>query len=207
MSFLTDSWTRNYAYGMIFHPAFIAPLAFLYALALEHGISNAHDDKRSFRERSPWIHLSLGTNRFLLLFALIVLPCLLMWLLIFLDTNDPEFWRDVFPYYTALYLAHMGVAGIAFSIITLLAPRLPMPLLLTAIGTLSGTVIWCSGWKVIVIPISKDYATAPIFFALLGVLGLLSFSSVWLYVRYRLNRAWFRFHETPCERQRSDSSD
>jgi len=207
MSFLTDSWTRNYAYGMIFHPDFVAPLAFLYSLALEHGISNAHDDRRSSRERSPWIHLSLGANRALQLFALIVLPCLLMGLIIFSDTDSPDFLGDAFPYYAALYFAHAGVAGCAFSIITLLAPRLPMPLLLTAIGTLSGTVIWCSWWRFIVAPIAKDHTDAPILFALLGVRGLLSFTSVWLYVRYRLNRAWFRFHETACEQQRADSSD
>jgi len=101
---------------------------------------------------------------------------------------------DLLPIiYHPIFLGIVGTTGFSIAVITLLAPRCEGTVILTTLGTLSATIP--HGCLIGLETGMGLNVLGPSFPALLTGFGLASVLTAWLYARFVLNRAWFRFED------------
>lgn len=220
MNLMYPSYPWSYLVHWILLPsAIILPLAYLYSRALIQGIAYAREEQHRITPRSPWFYFQHRSERLLLFVAYLIIPWFFVtvvvpWAVNYIPDHwaragvksgvkyawnsvESEFWDQVIQptRYGDLRTSSMRTLGLVctvFATITLLAPRIAMPLTLSMIALSPGLLFW---FFVIVIEqahiIQFTNAKFVILFLGFGIFGCSCFIFICLYVRFGLNRAWF----------------
>lgn len=192
------------------YAAFIFPLAYLYSLALTRGMACACDEQHRMTPLSPWSYFWMKSKRLLILTACLAPPCLLVanvftFSEFFGGTSTwgeaiARIWRLRImsggydrPRFIWIYISSPALMSLIFTTITLIAPRNSSPLLSATFGLSLGLLLF---WIYIaaIQRTSGDLAKGLSY--LFPLLAILSLILTWLYVRFRLDRAWFRFENS-----------
>lgn len=184
---------------------FVACACYFYCRALGEGIACARDTEHRMTLQSPWFFFMREFRPRIVLISIGLIP----WLFYgaFLCSHDIiirawAFGADLQPdsviaaslkhALTRLLPQNLYMASLSFSVITLLAPRINRIWVLTSISTLvvfASIIIPFKLWLNGIIPLYMPYNRY------LACFGMVSLLLTWLYIRFVLNRAWFRFDD------------
>jgi len=175
-----------------------------------NGIAYARDEQHRMTPLSPWFYFWMKSKPLLRLVFVYAFPWLIItvtipWVLAYSNWFTFISWKDAFPAFwkelkkddvlrwllTMDVISIMGLASLMFATITTIAPRLSSSLLIASIGVGFAMLLWrilmllCGAYH-----IGSETVAGPF-----SLLSILSFVLVWLHVRFKLNRAWFRFDD------------
>lgn len=182
------------------HLPLIFGINFYYGRALLLGIACAHDEQHRMTPLSPWYFFmhkfkwhGVATAACIALCA--VVGCIAGRFVFAVQFAGATL--DMFLTYLGLYLAWIGSSC---AVITVLAPRFREPMFLAIMGTLIGpplgvAVLFLLRFSVMqwIFPGGQPGDVEGFWFFTLP--SLTAFCLTWHYVRFKLDRAWFRFED------------
>jgi len=210
----------DYIWDWGIRAGFIFVASFFYAQALGTGIDCAIDEQHRMTPLSPWRFFVRGFKPKALYIAAGVAPWIVCTTTVVMVVVDERLWgwqfivwkvwdRDRFP----LYALNFGILGVAFSVITLFITRFRSLTSVAVFGTFIGLMpfvvfdVLCDWMDYFPHHTYGDYFRPHgpphvryyVYFGILiqwyyGSFGIVFLCLSWLHVRFRLDRAWFRFH-------------
>lgn len=172
---------------------FVFGISVYYSWAISLGIASAHEDKHQFTSPSHWGLFMRKFKPHGIWIAVGLVPWILYGNAMRRYAFLARFWDAVLAFDIIDFGLHLGTIGIAFAGITLLAPRLRSPVMAALFGTLVALlphiyIILLWEWMGINAALYHYYTIFPLS-------GISVFILAWLIVRFKLDRAWFRFDD------------
>jgi len=194
---------ERYLWGQFFwYFGTLAPIVFLASLYYSHslllGIACARDEQHRMTSLSPWNFFMRKFKWRGIGIGVGLAPWVMFGTFLARYVNHRTYWRFHMSFQNALgdyeltdLVMVVGIIYFSFAAITVLAPRFRSPIPSAASGTVI-VILYMNGVIELVeqTSVPQTNSTALILFTFPG-LAMVVLS--WLYVRFVLNRAWFRF--------------
>lgn len=188
---------------LVIPTCFALGAGYVFSHAVLKGIACARDEHNRVTPEDPWVFFDREYAPRARLFAC----CLVPWILLSMVIN----WRDLIrlnfvsskwdwdtrmetfgAYVPQDFLSTIGIIGFLLTSILFLAPRFKNPLLLTITALIPGTII---SFPIQLLLIYDTIDPNTILTLLLSSCSITIYFSAWLYIRHKLNHAWFRFDD------------